>query len=248
MSSTNNEDWASTPQFRLSAKDSKDECSIHKGLLDKVAPVIASSEGFKEGNQNHYVFEETSQNTLNDFVNWAYNGTYTSNSKQESKSGTSVNGTELLAHGRIYIFASVYLIDELKELAYTSLTESLQEAIPKRITWITHELHRDLVALLAECFSGQLPDDDKLMIWLGELVAWRIEDFQSDQTLRPFLPQMAVFVLPYVKGRNDPPWDRFKKPPRANPRKPWTCINCRREYAYHENECPGCRGYDTLSD
>ena len=203
-------------------KDSPRRHKIHKELLAKVAPAIGSK-GFREDRENHYIFEDTKESTVKYLIQWAYCKEY-----QLLCENIDVKNS-YLEHARVYILADLYLIDVLKKLAFTKLTElievqqTIQSFFRRDYNSINlAELVRDdgpvseLIELFVYCFSDQLPDNDDLLHWLANFIAWRIDDFLNVPKFREIMPSLSPFIIPAMRSRDRAPWfpsikDRPKK-------------------------------------
>ncbi|KAL9111342.1 MAG: hypothetical protein Q9227_004219 [Pyrenula ochraceoflavens] len=260
-----NQDWITTSPFHLSAKGSETRFLIHEGLLNNVARTFASSKGFKEEEEKHYVLEDTTETTIMQFLEWAYKGDYSPDTHSNCWESEDGHDNQLIVHARVYIFADVYFIEELKILALDYLTSSIEDIAPgvktetssypyghnsrsrrERPNGLNKENLSKLVSLFHLCFD-RLRDDDKLLVWLGRFSAWRVQEFCKEPAFLTILPQMSSFVFPTVTGAEKPPWS-LKDPFNAMTDVSH-CHYCgwEREGGTENSYCDDCRCYRTFT-
>ncbi|KAL9621266.1 MAG: hypothetical protein Q9160_004287 [Pyrenula sp. 1 TL-2023] len=151
--------------------------------------------GFREHQDNSYTFQETTPTTILKFIEWAYKDDHvlekagaSGNPKLvdgDTSSETAEECNEVLRHAHIYTFADAYRIEPLKDLAFTKITSTakrewtLRKGTPKPPRDVNFQLSNRLMPVLAFCYADKLPEEDRLLGWLGQLVACRIEDLRA---------------------------------------------------------------------
>ncbi|KAL9111337.1 MAG: hypothetical protein Q9227_004214 [Pyrenula ochraceoflavens] len=257
MAEVSGPDWASTPPFHLSVQNSQHKYIIHRGLLEIISPTIASSKSFKEGKDDHYVFEDTTDSTVIRFIHWAYTHEYTcaNTAEQHSISNNTITAAKqaqdqppedcrLLSHAQVYVFADTYLIQPLKDYSFEKLTDLIKNLRPSMngATPRNGKDMQDLMMLFIYVFADRLREDDKLFVWLIDFIAWWIGDLcKHEEFLRGLLPRIARFVVPKLKGMERAPWE-------PNPKKfLYKCLRCGERYETSKLNCPVCMGYTTVS-
>ncbi|KAL3456373.1 hypothetical protein BJX64DRAFT_41412 [Aspergillus heterothallicus] len=224
-----------SPTVSLQATKSDRPFHIHRDLLaSKSKTIFAAFDcGFQEDLKGVYTFQDTLEGTLARFIEWAYTGDYpavTARAQQtglaakieeddEAQNNTAARGVQLIpapspgnhplpAHMRVYIFSSIYLIPDLRSLAFERVTVCFTE-IDK-----PEDLDSQLAVIAAFRLAfGKLPQDDPLLDWLAQYAAYGIDKLRMQRDFHDLLlesPELSSrMVLSLIPGQQ-PPW---KSPP-----------------------------------
>jgi hypothetical protein len=200
---------------------------IHRDLLASKSKSISAAfeRGFQEELKGVYTFQDTSEGTLARFIEWAYTGDYPAiivpaqptgapakkeeESNESQPTATSMPGNhQLPAHMRIYIFGAIYLIPNLRSLAFERVTACFTELEkPEDL-----DTQLAVIAALRLAFR-KLLSDDPLLDWLAQYAAYSIEKLRVQRDFHDLLlesPQLSSrMVLSLIPGQQ-PPW---KSPP-----------------------------------
>ncbi|KAL9111340.1 MAG: hypothetical protein Q9227_004217 [Pyrenula ochraceoflavens] len=239
---------ATTMERTLDPRGSENKYNIHKGLLENLAPTIASSKGFKEGSENHYIFEDTAEATVSKFILWAYSNKYPR--LESSDSGDN----PFIADAQLYIFAEIYLIEALKHSAMKHLTKSIEllakggnmKNNPARPNKLSAPEKAWLIELLKLCFEGSLRDDDRLLYWLGRLTAWLVDEFRAEPAFLAILPAMSPFMLRVMRRADLSPWNMDDVD--ILDEEIHMCSSCERECTCREGNCIQCGEFYKTED
>lgn len=192
----------------LQTANSSRKFRIHEDLLaSKCRAIHAAFTGdFKEKKDGAYTIQDTTDETVARFVEWAYKNDYSDEVRFSGASSLSENMDEeernysLLAHAQIYVFAHVYVIENLQSLAYDRLTANIIALGPNTLDYLTA-----IIRMLDTTFSS-LHQDDKLLDWLGRYAAWLIEDLKSHPEFHAVLPKLAYSIIRHMSPARLPPW------------------------------------------
>ncbi|KAJ5578409.1 uncharacterized protein N7459_007373 [Penicillium hispanicum] len=225
--------------FRFLGSDTVELCTsacsrpfkIHQKLLESTckAPAVALKHDYLEGSSKRYTFTETTDDTVVQFIEWAYKGDYTGStsapiatpqentSEDPPQSPISKPPSEhledikvpqahtLLSHLRVYVFSEVYLVSGLKQLSFQKFTAVLMDmGKPK-------DLDEQLAVIdrLALAFS-RLPLHDKLLEWLAQYAAWCLDKLRVQSqfhNLLKSLPAISSRMMEKLNPANEAPWD-----------------------------------------
>ena len=206
----------------LSPSGSSRKFNVHKGLLQQKCPVLhAACVNFREGEESFYDFEsEVSEGTLIRFIQWAYASDYQEevettkslvlpdNAESVASAGQEDSDIDenhpLLLHGRLYVFADTYIVNDLKALALKKLRVKLRPwGQPSDSTRLA-----SVVDLLDFAF-GNLHPDDQLLDFLGKYAAKNITNLRKQKAFNDAIWGMGSSIIQYVQ-----PWsgDPFKLP------------------------------------
>ena len=191
--------------FALSVAGSTNKFNVHLGELEKKCKVVyaAATRDFKESLDGCYVFQETSEETLERFIEWLYTGQYSFDvqlQKEEvfstPRKGSSavpprVENT-LLQHGHLYVLASIYLVDELKILITTNIATALRSLYPTSSLVLTR-----VIELLNFAFY-HIEGEDPLLELLGKYSARCIIPLRGQPTFIKLLPKAGPTIIKYV--------------------------------------------------
>ncbi|PWY82959.1 hypothetical protein BO70DRAFT_429021 [Aspergillus heteromorphus CBS 117.55] len=134
----------------------------------------------------------------------------------DEPAGEEVDGAKLTAynyllvtHVRVYIFAQVYLIDELRYLAYCKLTGCLIEMhIP-----VDSNQQLAVINMLHLAF-GKIPANDELLSWLAQYASYYVEQLRQhpcfDLLLRT-CPALGASMMNSLQPSLQPPWQSGKQ-------------------------------------
>ncbi|KAL9622944.1 MAG: hypothetical protein Q9160_002662 [Pyrenula sp. 1 TL-2023] len=116
--------------FQLAVHGSSKRFIIHESLLEAKGGNIRTKR-FKEGYSKLYEFEDTSEDTIAQFIRWAHTGdypaeTFMGDKKTDETTTKAAGNSSLSPYAHMYIFADTYGIDELKFLAKVCLTLEIQ--------------------------------------------------------------------------------------------------------------------------
>lgn len=175
-------------------------------LASKCKAIHAAFTGdFKEKKDGAYTIQDTTDETVARFVEWAYKNDYSDEVRFSGASSLSEKvdkegkNHSLLVHTQIYIFAHVYGIESLQSLAYDRLTANIIALRAKTLDNLTA-----IIRTLDTTFSS-LHQDDKLLDWLGHYAAWLIEDLKSHPEFRAVLPKLAYSIIQHMSPAKSPP-------------------------------------------
>ncbi|KAL1954741.1 hypothetical protein VTO42DRAFT_741 [Malbranchea cinnamomea] len=169
----------------LQAASSQRVFKVHQSLLAAKCPTIyvAFENGFKEATEGVYKFEDTSEETLAQFIEWAYTGDYAtiactaadqSPERKEDeqvslqKENVTPQAHPFLEHVHLYLFGCIYLIPHLQDLAFRKLKVlALELGTPE-------SLGAQATVITALCVSAPelAATDDRLMEWLIQYAAY----------------------------------------------------------------------------
>lgn len=210
----------STGLFELRAEGFDGTYQIHKGLFESKIGVQIT--GFKEHQENRYTFQETTPTTVLKFIEWAYKDDYviekatvygnTDAVESDKSSEAPDDCNEILCHAQVYIFADVYHIMPLKDLAFTKMTSIIKTewTLPKSALSRPREdclrPSNQLMPVLALCYADKLPEEDRLLEWLGQFAACRIEDLRAHEEFIAVMRQMLPYVVKHLQSSVPPPW------------------------------------------
>lgn len=180
--------------------------------------------GFKEDQENRYIFQDTKPETLLSFVEWAYKDDYSvkgheiKGNMEGDNENDEITDDEnaLLHHAEIYIFAETYGVASLKDLAFDNIffhckyewSGQYQQPLPNNF-W-SKQLNR-LLPVFALCYADKLPEGDELLIWLGKLASSRFRKFRGDPTFLTILPRMLPYVVKHLEGSSRISWEEEPK-------------------------------------
>ncbi|OCL07890.1 hypothetical protein AOQ84DRAFT_439926 [Glonium stellatum] len=181
--------------------------SIHAGLLvSRCKAIHAAFLGdFKENKDGVYTVQDTTDKTVIRFIEWAYTKDYSNIVEFSDVASIPKVGDEkcdtpsLLSHARVCIFAHVYAIQRLESLAYDKLTAIIALKKPK-----SQDARRTIIHVLDTVFS-RLPENDRLLDWLCQYAAWRIEDLKLEPESCDVLPKIAASMLWYMLPATNEP-------------------------------------------
>ena len=77
---------------------------------------------------------------------------------------------------------------------------------PQNIAIIKYDAIDPLIELLKFCFSGVFSDDDALLVWLGQFVAWASPQFSTHPKFKGALPQVCRLVFNSMLQAPLAPW------------------------------------------
>ena len=192
----------------LQTASSSRKFRIHEDLLaSKCKAIHAAFTGdFKEKKDGAYTIQDTTDETVARFVEWAYKNDYSVEVRFSGASSLSEKMDEegrncsLLVHAQIYVFAHVYGIESLQSLAYNKLTANIIALHPNTLDYLTA-----IIRTLNTTFSS-LHQDDKLLDWLGHYAAWLIEHLKSHPEFHAVLPKLAYSIIRHMPPAKLPPW------------------------------------------
>lgn len=114
-----------------------------------------------------------------------------------SSSASSASRTSLLFHINMVVFADTYLIEDLKMPAMFTIKKTLAEKYRKSIP------RDEIIEVwnMVKCAFENLLEDDGFLVWLGQYVAYRIEDFSAvDEEFHSFLTGNYAFGKELIKN------------------------------------------------
>jgi hypothetical protein len=204
---------------------------IHRRLLASKAKTIISAfeRGFDEGEKGVYKFQDTSDGTLARFIEWAYTDNYpdviTATHPVDRKSGkedtATTNAEEgdtlsaagtiftpdnhpLLAHIRLYIFCSIYLIPDLQKLAFEKVTARFADLKEP------DSLDRQLAVIAALRVSfRKLSTQDPLLDWQAQYAAYCVGKLRLQRGFYELLresPTLSTRMVLFLNPASSPPW------------------------------------------
>jgi hypothetical protein len=206
---------------------------IHKDLLKSKAKILhaALTSGFSEGQNGVYPCTDTTDGTLARFVEWAHRGDYPASvistdlvqtkikasddsAEDDESSAAAANVSEctdveldnhpLLAHLRLYIFSDVYLISELKQLAYEKLTACFVDINRPQ----TLDQQRAVITVLRAAFLKIQPNDD-LLDWLAHYASYSVGQLRLQPSFHDLLeaaPSLSSRMMNTLTPPGYPPW------------------------------------------
>ncbi|KAJ5176636.1 uncharacterized protein N7482_002513 [Penicillium canariense] len=223
-------------EARFLASDTVELCTatnsetlkIHQKLLASKckAPMVALTHGFSERESGRYTFTDTSQDTVAQFIEWAYRGDYTEmmlapievpqpkqlkdsaelpNPELTGNENKALQAHTLLCHLRLYIFSDVYFVSGLKELAFEKFTAALENMGKPR------NLNEQLAVI--DCLSlafSRVPLHDKLIEWLAQYAAWCLDKLRLQSQFHDLLqrvPALSSRMMDTVNPANEAPWN-----------------------------------------
>ncbi|KAL4876342.1 hypothetical protein BJY04DRAFT_200052 [Aspergillus karnatakaensis] len=253
--------------IKLHAKDSPRTFSIHSKLVASISrPITAAFENnFSEAKNKTYIFEDTTEDTLCRFIEWAYTSFYTappiqyhssevldgrsetaaqnsgSTAESENKqqqaapcptpqeprgfpeetprkstnpppvdpTPTTANNA-LVAHMHVYIFASVYLVDDLQRNAMALIADMLERQ------W--HEGIEHHFPSIFACFRlafSKLHRRDKLLVYLACYAAFLLDSLKTQREFHTILyeyPLLSILMVQRLHGVRTPPWAQCAAP------------------------------------
>lgn len=214
---------------------------IHEKLLASKCkgPSVALKHDFAERASGRYTFTETTLDTVAQFIEWAYTGDYTDitvididvpepvqdedSPERLERQPPPVDGGEsealqahtLLGHLRLYKFSEVYLVPQLKELAFGKFTAVLREMGKPR------NLYEQLAVIdcLSLAFSELplLPLHDKLLEWLARYAAWSLDMLRLQRKFHNLLqtsPALSSRMMDTLIPASEAPWSTKIKAPK----------------------------------
>ncbi|RDW68900.1 BTB/POZ domain-containing protein [Aspergillus mulundensis] len=117
----------------------------------------------------------------------------------------NIQSHSLLTHLDLYVFARIYMIRDLRRLAFDRATAMLME-----INYLTApEWKKDFIAALRISFT-QLVLDDKLAKWLAQYAAYNVTHlrvFPDFHALLKEIPEVATQMMLSL-GAARPPWQK----------------------------------------
>lgn len=205
----------------LQALNSTRVFKVHKTLLDAKCKTVASAfnGNFTERQYGVYTFSDASEETLARFLEWAYGGDYTKPAvKRKDTTSEKVNkgpaGDQLesldhplVAHMTLYIFSEVYIVPNLKELAFTKIKEAI-ELIERPET---ADDCLGVISLLKLAYT-KIPANTssaELQEWLAHYAAFGLEELRDQPSFNDVLrlsPDLASKILSYLNPIDSPPW------------------------------------------
>ncbi|KAF7119126.1 hypothetical protein CNMCM5793_008866 [Aspergillus hiratsukae] len=220
---------------------------IHKDLLESKCRILhaALNSGFSEGQDGVYTCSDTTDGTLARFVAWAYRGDYPASvisrdlvqtkieapddaDEDNASSAAAASVSEsmyveldnhpFLVHLRLYIFSDVYLIMELKQLAYERLTACFMDINRPQ----TLDQQRAVVAVLRVAFFKIQPNDS-LLDWLAHYAAYSANQLQIQPSFHDLLkasPALCSRMMNTLNPASYAPWQVTTLKIRFPPYKP----------------------------
>ncbi|PKX92972.1 BTB/POZ domain-containing protein [Aspergillus novofumigatus IBT 16806] len=220
---------------------------IHKDLLKSKSTVLhaALTSEFSEGEDGVYPCSDTTDGTLARFVEWTYRGDYPASvismdlvqekikasddaDETDASSAAAANVSEstdveldnhpLLAHLRLYIFSDVYLISELKQLAYEKLTACFADINRPQ----TLDQQRAVIASLRVAFL-KIPLNDSLVDWLAHYAAYSVNQLRLQPSFHDLLeaaPALCSRMMNTLTPASAAPWQSQTPRHRFPPYKP----------------------------
>ncbi|KAE8355617.1 hypothetical protein BDV28DRAFT_30603 [Aspergillus coremiiformis] len=204
---------------------------VHKALLDiKCKSITPAFNGnYTESQDSIYTFSDTSHETLARFIEWAYRADYTeptedtdgdtstlpsddeewSTRPQDTTTGDQSRPVHhsLLAHMDLYIFSDVYIIPELKALAFTKIQTGLRAMGRPE----TPEQCLAVIALLRLASSKVPLDGSDILRWLAHFAAYNFDILRHQPSFHDTLklsPDLTWEIVGRLKPAVDPPWPR----------------------------------------
>ncbi|KAL2825735.1 hypothetical protein BDW59DRAFT_179746 [Aspergillus cavernicola] len=220
----------------LKAAESGQSFNIHRDLLAAKSKTIISAfeRGFVEGTKGIYTFQDTSDETLARFIEWAYTGDYPAIINPTSDHGRKTLKSEpdqpnhetdvtsenhpLLSHIHLYIFCSVYLIPDLQNLAFDRIRANFTELGKPD----SPNTQLDVIAALRISFCKVLAPDP-LLDWLAKYTAYTVDKLRVQSDFHDLLQESSSLTLRMVSLLNparSAPWDN--KPPKHDYQGPKT--------------------------
>ncbi|EED13789.1 conserved hypothetical protein [Talaromyces stipitatus ATCC 10500] len=211
-------EFLSSDIITLATENSERTFKIHRALLEsKTKGVFGRLDKFKEGTENIYRFQDTSDNTLLRFIEWAYRGDYPENIAKPSLASTnptlasssSDNDTTtaedpLSCHIQVYIFAHVYGISRLGLVAYDRITDRLR-AINKPKDG---KVKLQVISLMDLAFK-KIHRGDRLLTWLGNYASFCLSELRVVSEFQKVVeeaPSLSLAMLKYNNPASVAPW------------------------------------------
>lgn len=200
--------------------------NIHRKLLEHKCEVIysASRKGFSETYQHKYICKDTTDGTLARFVEWAYRADYGNELKPTKTIGAKSVSSEasdgrvletkseevetdnhpLFTHLRLYIFGNVYLVEDLKQIAFEKLTACLRSLEnPDDL-----DLQLAIIDMLRLAFN-ELPLNDDLLDWLAQYASYNLDHLRLQTSFHDLLrtrPGLGSCMVRTLRAASEPPW------------------------------------------
>ena len=205
--------------FALAPSGSSYQLNVHKALLEqKCKTIYVACTKFKEKETGVYRFEDVSEGTLVRFIQWAYTADYQeelefASRKEhlvETKNDQSFTPVALetdenhilLLHGRLYVFGDVYLVKDLKILAFKRMKAKLEKMNkPSDVKELT------LVVDLFDFIFSNVHADDPLLDFLGKYAAYNIVNLKQQQYFNDVVGKMGPAICKYLQPCNDDPFN-----------------------------------------
>jgi hypothetical protein len=216
-------------------------------LLESKCKILhaAFTSGFAEGQDGVYTCSDTTDGTLARFIEWAYRGDYPASvismdlaqekikasddaDETDASSAAAANVSEstdveldnhpLLAHLRLYIFSDVYLISELKQLAYEKLTACFVDINRPQ----TLDRQRAVIDVLRVAFL-KVPLNDSLLDWLAHYAAYSVNQLRLQPSFHDLLeaaPALCSRMMNTLEPATCAPWQGETPKHRFPPYKP----------------------------
>jgi hypothetical protein len=118
----------------------------------------------------------------------------------------------LLAHIRLYVFCSIYLIPNLQELAFSRITATCKDIGQPS----TLDTQLGVIAGLRFAFR-KLLFNDPLLDWLGQFAAYNSQQLRVQRDFHDLLqdcPNLGSRMVLSLKAAPSPPWE--SRPPKYN--------------------------------
>lgn len=206
--------------FTLRTGPSRKPFRVHKELLGEISRELRGHvfNEMKEGQEGSMDMAHVSEETMCQFLEFCYTGDYPELKKEPKCSGWGddddneegpPSSEQLLPNAKLYVFADMYNIPQLKEIAFSKITAHIV-----RISYSLWDKEIEEFVQLFKYTFENLPEReemDQLLEYLGKYAAWALNKFkQSENFLNLFVGNDRVdfikLIFDNVREGSDAPW------------------------------------------